>query len=443
MNVSRNNQMHVQEESPVLSSNEASPAYFRSQQREAAVVVVHDAVVSSTNPSPHSSQPTSSMMQADSTVNLESPAEMIPPEGDEKGVSFDLENVENEQEELEEKDKSDDESEYSYEDDEDGDYDGFLVSTEGYDNSNDNKTAVVEEHSGSNNKGNSIVADRIKNQNIVEDDSLNISSEDQEVVQFASLDTIASANNNEASGGELKAKWKEPTKQAVNMSLRVGKEKSGGRRRLAADLYKVMMTDTEESGFSVEQSAEESMDKWTIKLFKFDEDSDLHKDLLVLGLDCVELEMNFPEQYPFEPPFVRVVRPRFKKQTGFVMNGALCMELLTNEGWNPINDIESVIVSIRSLLTIGDGRLEAAANMPEEKRKELLAAALQKSQEEKNDISGFKRKRSESEDDDKDTTLKSNDATNAYTAAEAKAAYKHLSDYHKKKGWSGWWAKKG
>ena len=38
------------------------------------------------------------------------------------------------------------------------------------------------------------------------------------------------------------------------------------------------------------------MDKLTIKLFKFDEDSDLHKDLLVLGLDCVELEMNFPEQ---------------------------------------------------------------------------------------------------------------------------------------------------
>jgi len=32
-----------------------------------------------------------------------------------------------------------------------------------------------------------------------------------------------------------------------------------------------------------------------------------------------------------------------------------------------------------------------------------------------------------------------------YTTTEAKAAYDHLSDYHKKKGWdsSGWWAKKG
>jgi len=32
-----------------------------------------------------------------------------------------------------------------------------------------------------------------------------------------------------------------------------------------------------------------------------------------------------------------------------------------------------------------------------------------------------------------------------YSAQEAKAAYEHLSEYHKKKGWdtSGWWAKKG
>lgn len=289
--------MHVEEDAPVLSSNEASPSYFQSQQqqqREAAVVVVHDAV-NSVDTSPQSSQPTSSMAQVDSLVNLESPAEMIPPEGDEKGISLDNDDENAEEEGEEDKDNDDDDSEYSYEDDEDGNYDGFLVTTESYENTNGSKTAVVEEVSGSHN-GHPVVADGMKNQNIVEDDSLNVSSEDHEIVQFASLDTIASSNNNTETGEQLKAKWKEPTKQAVNMSLRVEKEKSGGRRRLAADLYKVMMTDTEEAGFSVEQSAEESMDKWTIKLFKFDEDSDLHKDLLVLGLDCVELEMNFPEQ---------------------------------------------------------------------------------------------------------------------------------------------------
>lgn len=121
------------------------------------------------------------------------------------------------------------------------------------------------------------------------------------------------------------------------------------------------------------------------------------------------------------------------------MNGALCMELLTNEGWNPINDIESVIVSIRSLLVVGDGRLEAAANIPEAKREQLLASAMAKKEEEENDVSfGNKRKR-----EDGDESVKVNDAANTYSAAEAKAAYRHLSDYHKKKGWSGWWAKNG
>ena len=90
------------------------------------------------------------------------------------------------------------------------------------------------------------------------------------------------------------------------------------------------------------------------------------------------------------------------------MNGALCMELLTKEGWNPINDIESVIVSIRSLLVVGDGRLESstvAVDKPEAKRPRV----------------------------------------GSYSVSEAEAAYSHLSTYHKEKGWdsTGWWARKG
>lgn len=136
------------------------------------------------------------------------------------------------------------------------------------------------------------------------------------------------------------------------------------------------------------------------------------------------------------------------------MNGALCMELLTNDGWNPINDIESVIVSIRSLLVVGDGRLEAVANMPEAKREKLLAASLSKKE---NETSGLKR--SSSQHDEKDGDAKqpahkrsrTNDDGNksdvpeikGYSTSEAKAAYSHLSSYHKKKGWSGWWAQRG
>lgn len=255
---------------------------------------------------------------------------------------------------------------------------------------------------------------------------------------------------------ERKQKWREPTRAAVNMSLRAEKEKTGGRRRLASDLYKIMMADTKEAGFSLEPADEDSMEKWCIKLFDFDEDSCLAKDLLVCNLDHVELEISFPDQYPFEPPFVRVTKPRFKRQTGFVMSGAICMELLTKDGWNPINDIESVIVSIRSLMVVGGGRIEIATEMPKDAYKKALAAALVKKKAPKDspDVKlgdADKRKRSPS-DDENDTTKKEESKPPAkkasggsYTTSEAKSAYNHLSSYHKKEGWdkSGWWSRKG
>jgi ubiquitin-conjugating enzyme E2 Q len=63
-----------------------------------------------------------------------------------------------------------------------------------------------------------------------------------------------------------------------------------------ADLYKAMTNDSTEAGYEVMQKDDSCMNKWTVKLFNFDPDSELHKDLLVLGLDHVELEMNFPDQ---------------------------------------------------------------------------------------------------------------------------------------------------
>ena len=48
-----------------------------------------------------------------------------------------------------------------------------------------------------------------------------------------------------------KRKWKEPTRAAVNMSLRAQSETTGGKRRLAQDLYRIMNQDTEEAGTAV------------------------------------------------------------------------------------------------------------------------------------------------------------------------------------------------
>ena len=53
--------------------------------------------------------------------------------------------------------------------------------------------------------------------------------------------------------------------------------------------------------------------------------------------------MRLPADYPFSPPSIRVVRPRFKRHTGYVISGALCMELLTPQGWNPTFSIEALL----------------------------------------------------------------------------------------------------
>ena len=254
-------------------------------------------------------------------------------------------------------------------------------------------------------------------------------------------------------------KWREPTRQAVDMSLRAEQETKGGKRRLLQDLYRIMNQDTHAAGFSLEPTNYDSMEQWTIKLFQFDQDSNLAKDMIVLGIPAVELNMSFPDDYPFSPPFVRVTCPRFKKQTGFVMNGAICMELLTQDGWNPVNDIESVIVSIRSLLVVGDGRLEAAASLSDETYAKRLVKAQAMLEQGDSKVSADKvkgkRQRVNSagdddakEDDDEEADVplfRSAQAAGTYSATEAEHAYAHLSDFHKKKGWdnSGWWAKKG
>ena len=53
------------------------------------------------------------------------------------------------------------------------------------------------------------------------------------------------------------------------------------------------------------------------------------------------MEMSFPEDYPMAPPFVRVIRPKFRFLTGHVtIGGSICMQVLTKSGWSPGNDIE-------------------------------------------------------------------------------------------------------
>ncbi|GFO49303.1 ubiquitin-conjugating enzyme e2 25-like [Plakobranchus ocellatus] len=98
---------------------------------------------------------------------------------------------------------------------------------------------------------------------------------------------------------------------------------------------------------------------WRVKLTDIPLETKLGQDLLHYSQKyeeepVVHLEMQFPPNYPFAPPFIRVLKPRFKFLTGHVtVGGSICMQMLTNSGWQPTNDIESILIQVRAEI-LGD-----------------------------------------------------------------------------------------
>ena len=77
------------------------------------------------------------------------------------------------------------------------------------------------------------------------------------------------------------------------------------------------------------------------------------------GPDAVQLEVLFSQAYPVDPPFVRIIRPRFAFHTGHVtVGGSICTELLTPAGWSPAYSIESVLIQLRATILTGNGKLD-------------------------------------------------------------------------------------
>ena len=90
-------------------------------------------------------------------------------------------------------------------------------------------------------------------------------------------------------------------------------------------------------------------------------DSTIEKQMSQLGIPHLHLEYTFADNHPFAPPFVRFITPRFIFRTGNVtMGGSICMELLTNQGWSPINSVETVLRQIILQLQLGEGMIDEA-----------------------------------------------------------------------------------
>jgi ubiquitin-conjugating enzyme E2 Q len=95
-----------------------------------------------------------------------------------------------------------------------------------------------------------------------------------------------------------------------------------------------------------------NMYQWIVELHSFDEHLPLAKDMKKAGVKSIVMEMRFTNQFPFAPPFIRVVQPRFMPfgQGGgghVTEGGAICMELLTNTGWSAVSTVEMILLQVR------------------------------------------------------------------------------------------------
>jgi ubiquitin-conjugating enzyme E2 Q len=147
---------------------------------------------------------------------------------------------------------------------------------------------------------------------------------------------------------------REPTQQSMFTST----GSNGATQRLVKDLKAFV-----QGNGIVAEPIGDNLYEWQVKFSQFD--GPLAQDLAALRTDCVELRVSFSSDYPFAPPFVRVVRPRFQFHTGHVtIGGSICMELLTRSGWLPTNDFESLLIQVRSEMLAGNARLDLSAKGP-------------------------------------------------------------------------------
>ncbi|XP_030244446.1 ubiquitin-conjugating enzyme E2 Q2 isoform X2 [Drosophila navojoa] len=150
--------------------------------------------------------------------------------------------------------------------------------------------------------------------------------------------------------------------------------------RLMKELRDIYRSDAFKNNMYSIELVNDSIYEWNIRLKSVDPDSPLHSDLLQLkekeGKDSILLNILFKETYPFEPPFVRVVHPIISG--GYVLiGGAICMELLTKQGWSSAYTVEAVIMQIAATLVKGKARIQFGATKALTQGQYSLARAQQ------------------------------------------------------------------
>lgn len=163
---------------------------------------------------------------------------------------------------------------------------------------------------------------------------------------------ICTALNDKLQSGKLKELVVEKAKEAdMVMSKAYSK-------RLMIEYKKLMKKTGDELGFTMKLAEEGNLRKWQLFIHKV-ENEKLEKQMAKLNIPYIEMEFTFPEGYPIEPPFIRIIHPHFKSLTGHItIGGSICMEAVSKSGWIPTTSVEALITQVKLILSDGGADID-------------------------------------------------------------------------------------
>ena len=103
------------------------------------------------------------------------------------------------------------------------------------------------------------------------------------------------------------------------------------------------------------------MSTWRVELHSFEECTSVHKELEEVkkctGKAAIEMEIKFPDNYPFAAPFVRVVRPLLIPGRVVDSDGSVVIEMLTEKAWRPTYSTTAIVETIRQEIATGGSKV--------------------------------------------------------------------------------------